>query len=179
MPVAAWNNLAPGPGEPDWKTLAGEFRDCKRTFIPHVPSWEDYQSLTTLKWNRVKYDDVKQQPLDRRGVYAFVLCPDTVLSSAVPPFGFILYVGETGDGGKATLKSRLRNYRNKRSQKSRARVYSMIDIWNEHLYFYFAEIAAGVSTKQCETSLLDALLPPCNEKDFSAKVSNARKEALT
>jgi len=178
MPVAAWNNLAPGPGEPDWKALAGEFRDCQRTFIPHVESWQRFQSPATLKWNRIKYSST-QEPADERGVYAFVLCPDTVFTVAVPPFGFILYVGETGNSGKATLKSRLKCYRNKKAQKSRARVYSMIDVWAQHLYFYFAEVAASVSTKKCETSLLDALLPPCNEKDFSAIVSNARKEALT
>lgn len=178
MPTAAWTHLAPGKGEPDWKSLAGEFRDCKRTFIPHVPSWRGYQPLATLSWDRVKYDST-QQPLDRRGVYAFVLCPETILAQNVPPFGFILYVGETGDTGGATLKSRLRSYRNKRAQRSRARVYSMIEVWSEHLYFYFAEVSAGVNTKRCEKSLLDTLLPPCNEKDFSAKVSNARKEALT
>ena len=177
MPIAAWNNLASGAGEPDWKSLAGEFRDCKRTFIPHVASWKDYKPPTTLSWKRVKYDST-QQPLDCRGVYAFVLCPETFLSSKAPPFGFILYVGETGDKGNATLRSRLLSYRNKRSQKSRARVYSMIDIWKDHLYFYFAEVSVGASTKQCETTLLDALLPPCNEKDFSAKVSNARKAVL-
>ena len=56
--------------------------------------------------------------------------------------------------------------------------YSMIDIWSEHLYFYFAEVSVGVSTKQCKTSLLDALLPPCNEKVYSAKLGNARKAVL-
>lgn len=177
MPTAAWNNLAAGDGEPDWKPLAREFRDCRRTFIPHVASWQGYKPLTTLRWKRIKYDSTAQ-PLDCRGVYAFVLCPETVFSTDVPPFGFILYVGETGEKGNATLRSRLRSYRNKRSQKSRARVYSMIDIWKEHLYFYFAEVSAGTSTKDCETTLLDALLPPCNEKDFSAKVSNARKDVL-
>lgn len=178
MPIAAWNNLASGPGEPDWKSLAREFRDCKRTFIPHVASWQGYQPLATLTWKRIKYDSV-HQPVNCRGVYAFVLCPEMVLSKNVPPFGFILYVGETGDNSKATLRSRLASYRNKRAQKSRARVYSMIDIWKDHLYFYFAEVCAGVETRQCEKTLLDALLPPCNEKDFSAIVSNARKEALT
>ena len=177
MPTAAWNNLASGNGEPDWKSLARDFSDCKITFIPHVGSWQSYKPKTALNWKRVKYDS-SSNPSDSRGVYAFVLCPEIILSSSVPPFGYILYVGETGNTVKATLKSRLLSYRNKRSQKSRARVYSMIDVWNDHLYFYYAEVRAGVSTKHCETTLLDTLLPPCNEKDFSAKVSNARKSVL-
>ena len=178
MPTAAWINLAPGKGEPDWKSLAGEFRACRRTFIPHVPSWQGYQPIVVLSWQRVKYNS-NQQPLDRRGVYAFVLCPETILAQNVPPFGFVLYIGETGNSGSETLKSRLGSYRNKRAQRSRARVYAMIEIWSEHLYFYYAEVSVGTNTKKCETSLLDTLLPPCNEKDFSAKVSNARKDALT
>ncbi len=177
MPIAAWNNLASGEGEPDWNSLAGEFRDCKRTFIPHVASWQAYQPITRLNWRFVKYDSSSNAPT-QRGVYAFVLCPVTILSTSVPPFGFIFYVGETGDHGNESLRTRLRSYRNKRQQRSRARIYSMIDLWSEHLYFYYAVVRSAVSTKEVEKLLLDALLPPCNEKDFSARVSNARKAAL-
>ncbi len=178
MPTAAWINLAPGKGEPDWRSLAGEFRHCRRTFIPHIPSWQRYQPIVTLSWQRVRYNS-DQQPVNRRGVYAFVLCPEMILAQRVPPFGFVLYVGETGNSGSETLNSRLRSYRNKRAQRNRARIYAMIEIWSEHLYFYYGEVSTAIDTRTCEKSLLDTLLPPCNEKDFSAKVSNARKEALT
>lgn len=177
MPSSAWINLAPGKGEPNWMSLAREFGNCRRTFILHVPSWEKYASAQNLTWKKVPYKSTKV-PEDTRGVYAFVLNAKNHLPTTLPPLSYVLYVGETGDDGSATLRSRLAGYRNRKAQRDRARVYSMLDQWGDWLVFYYALVTTGVSTKACESSLLDALLPPVNNKDFSALVSNARKHVL-
>ncbi len=177
MPTAAWVNIAPGKDEPDWIALAREYTSCKRTLILHVNSWQGYTASQSLQWKYVPYKS-GQNPDDKRGVYAFVLNACKHTTSPIPPFSTVLYVGETGNSGNATLKSRLASYRNKKSQRERARVYNMLEQWEDSLLFYYATVNAGVSTKRCEKELLNALLPPGNDKDFSAKVSNARNAAL-
>jgi len=177
MPNAAWVNLAGGKGEPEYAALGREFRASKMTFILHVPSWLAYTPLQTLDWKQVKYDSASF-PDDSRGVYAFVLDSSQLAPGMFPPHAMVFYVGETGDQGNATLKSRLQNYRNKKAQRDRARLWAVLETWGEYLLFYYAVVAPGVSTKACETTLLDALVPPANKKDFSAKVRLAREAAF-
>jgi hypothetical protein len=177
MAISAWTNLASGKGEPDYAELGREFRDCQVSLILHTPSWEKYLPIASLSWDKVKYDSAKA-PADRRGVYAFVLDSSVVTAGPFPPLAVILYIGETGNTGAETLRSRLRGYRNKKSQRDRARIWRMLERWEERLEFYYAVVPVGTSTKACETSLLDALLPPLNKKDFSATVSLAREAAF-
>jgi hypothetical protein len=47
--------------------------------------------------------------------------------------------------------------------------------WADDLVFNFVEIPdVGVNLKKIETSLLDALLPIVNTRDFSASIQQAR-----
>lgn len=177
MAISAWIDLAGGKGEPAWEELGRQFRACRRKFILHVPSWQDYKPPIALQWQSLKYES-KKEPVDKRGVYAFVLDSSTLAPGLFLPHACVLYVGETGDVSTATLKSRLVNYRNKKAQRNRARIWAMLDQWGPHLLFYYATIAQDVSTKACETALLDALLPPANNKDFSATVRLARDYAF-
>lgn len=177
MPVSAWNDLAGRDGEPEWAALGREYRNCKRTLILHVPSWHAYSPLQELQWKWVKYDSSDRAD-DSRGVYAFVLDCSSLAPDRFPPHACVLYVGETGDQGSGTLRSRLTNYRNKKAQRDRARVWDILQQWGDYLCFYFAAVGPGVSTKECETALLEALLPPANKKDFSAKVTQARAFAF-
>ena len=142
-----------------------------------MPSWQNYAPVLALTWKRLKYESA-QVPADDRGVYAFVLDLSRLAAGPFPPLAAMLYVGETGDVSAETLRSRLRNYRNKRAQRDRARLWLMLDQWSAHLEFYYAVVSAGTSTKACETALLDALLPPANKKDFSATVRLARDAAF-
>ena len=177
MAISAWVNLANGDGEPDWAALARQFCACRRTFILHVPSWQGYTPLTALTWHRIKYQS-NQWPVQNRGVYAFVLDSGRLAPGHFPPHSTVLYVGETGNTGQGTLKSRLQGYRNKKAQRDRARLWSILEQWGPHLLFYYATVPPAVSTKDCETALLDALLPPANAKDFSATVTQARNYAF-
>ena len=177
MPTPAWPSVAADDDDPEWRTLGREYEACRRTLILHTPSWSSYTPLHAISWQKVKYDSAAQ-PVNRRGVYAFVLDASVVAGSHFPPMSTILYVGETGDTSGATLRSRLTNYRNINSQIDRVRIYNMLKIWKEDLYFYCADLPTGVSTKAFETVLLDAVLPPGNKKDFSATVSKALDHAF-
>jgi len=178
MAEPAWVDIASDEEEPDWMILGRQFRECRAKLILHVPRWLSYTPLHELDWQKIKYrsDDL---PPKVRGVYAFVL--DVVSASTTnrfPPMSTVLYVGETGDESKETLRSRLQNYRNIKAQMNRPKVYSMLYHWGDHLDFYYAEVSTGTSTKAFETALLDALLPPKNKKDFSAIVRKARDYAF-
>ena len=124
MAIAAWNNTADGEGEPSWASLAREFRASQMRFILHVPSWEAYKPLQVLQWDSIPYES-KDLPVNKRGVYAFVLDIGVHSDSPLPPHACVLYVGETGDNGNATLASRLTNYRNKKAQRDRPQIWSM------------------------------------------------------
>ena len=178
MAITAWNNTADGEGEPSWASLAREFRASQMRFILHVPSWEAYKPLQVLQWDSIPYES-KDLPVNKRGVYAFVLDIGVHSDSPLPPHACVLYVGETGDNGNATLASRLTNYRNKKAQRDRPQIWSMIAPWSSSLQFYYAAVRQSVSTKDCERTLLDALLPPVNINDFSAEVRMARQAAFS
>lgn len=178
MAEAAWVDNASGDGEPDYLALGEEFKRCRANLILHVPSWQGYVPLHQLNWQKVKYKS-NEQPANSRGVYAFVLnAASASVAGRFPPVSTVLYVGETGDTSNATLRSRLKDYRKLKRQMKRPRVYGMIHRWGDQLDFHYAEVPAGISTKACETTLLDALLPPKNKKDFTALVSNARDYAF-
>lgn len=178
MASSAWVGLAGEEGEPDWSQLAREFKACKQTFLLHVRSWEDCTTTHPLVWSHVEYHST-DDPVDERGVYAFVLDAGRHSPSPIPPLSFVLYIGETGDDNDRTLKTRLRDYRNKKSQRERANVYPMLETWGDALLFYFAAVDAGVSTKDLEAQMLDSLLPPRNQAGFCATVRLARTAAFS
>jgi len=146
VPISVWSNLATGQGEPDWMPLAREFRACQQRFILHVQSWENCTPPQTLSWTSVRYDS-NQDAIDDRGVYAFVLDASKYSPSPIPPQSCVIYVGEIGDSSSETLKTRLKNYRNKKLQRDHARVFYMLEHWGTSLLFYCAVVNQGVSTK--------------------------------
>lgn len=147
-------------------------------FFLDLTSWRKFRSAYQLVWKKVRFDSQGRKNVpDERGLYAFTL---ELTPSALPPHGYILYVGITGQDSKGTLNSRYRQYERERDQeKGRPRIVYMLKKWAGDIHFNFAPISdAKVNLKDVERSFLDAVIPPMNSADFSADIVRARKAAL-
>jgi hypothetical protein len=52
----------------------------------------------------------------------------------------------------------------------------MLHQYKGFMWFHFAEVTDyAVSLPMLETALLDALLPPCNQEDFSINIKEAHQ----
>ncbi len=63
-----------------------------RTWFTHR-IWQS--PLITLTWDSILYgeEEIEKIPDDKRGIYAFIVCHN---SNALPPHGYILYIGIAG-----------------------------------------------------------------------------------
>ena len=104
----------------------------------------------------------------RAGIYAFVVRKP---ASGFPRHGYIMYVGMTkGDGG-GNLRTRYANYLSETRVLKRPKIHYMLNKWAGCLYFYYALASDAIrDIPTLEQALCDAIIPPCNINDFSAKI---------
>lgn len=143
----------------------------QQTFLLAPSTWATFTNTHNLIWKSVKFEKASKGSVPKtRGVYAFVVSPGL---TGVPPIGYLMYIGETGDSttGTASLRTRFLQYFREQAVKKREAVHVFLNKWADHLLFYFAEIPTpSVSTKAVEESLCDALRPPVVTQDFSPAV---------
>ena len=133
-----------------------------RVAFAHSPyMWSQCILPVALQWESVKFGDEerKQVPLDRSGVYAFMLEPDVV---GPPKAAYLLYIGMTTD----PLRERYGQYLTKELKRrfGRTIIGRMLQRWYDHLRFYYAPIKDTDSIKGIEETLLNACIPPYNQK---------------
>lgn len=136
--------------------------------------WRKFKSPLALDWKQVQFGKQNAHLVPKtRGVYAFSM---VVGDHNLPPHGYVLYVGITGDASQATLKSRFAQYTTALNRtKCRPRVRYMLTEWEGSLVFNYVEVPdAKVGLRPIEVSLLDALLPIVNSRDFSASIQQGR-----
>ena len=74
------------------------------------------------------------------------------------------------------LRQRFREYLKERNELKRAIVWDMLRQYDGFMYFHYAEVTDyAVSLHKIETALLDAILPPCNQNDFSINIKRAHQ----
>jgi len=84
-------------------------------------------------------------------------------------------LGLIGKADSLPFRDRYRDYLAERdAPKGRPRVRRMLTKWAGCLYYYYAPVADAGQIAALEAALLDAFIPPFNER-FSAKVGHARK----
>ena len=135
------------------------------------------QSIRSLVWNSISYGkaEIDKVPKDKRGIYAFAICQQSVV---LPPHGYILYIGIAGRDSQRPLRERYRDYLNPSKVRKRDRIAFMIGTWHEVLRFFFAPVGEEVSSDELlalEEQLNDALMPPFSEGDFSANVRQMKR----
>ncbi len=137
-------------------------------FILYPVHWQNYRSLCSLDWRRVKFDSshARSVPNDRRGVYTFVA--DAGIANH-PACSYLLYVGKAE---KQALRKRYVKYlRAPREWKTRVHITRMVEYWAGHLWFYYAEIDDWSLIDQVERDLITAFLPPMN-RDWPAEITH-------
>lgn len=156
------------------KRLKGE----SYAFHLDIPAWRKFKPGITLNWQRVKFDpDSKASVPAVRGVYAFTLEMEDL---GLPPHGYILYFGITGNKSKAHLRKRYAQYlREAKTGVGRPRAVYMLNEWPNDLFFNFMPIPDGsVDLAAIESSFLDSIIPPINVADFAADIGAAKKAAF-
>lgn len=136
--------------------------------------WRQFVSPQPLLWKKMSFSAANRTQVPKaRGIYAFSLeLPDHNL----PAHGYILYVGIAGNTGGATLQSRYSQYLGEmKRRKARPKVVYMMAKWPRDLVYNYVEIPdTKVNLRVLETSLVDAIFPYVNKRDFSAKIQKAR-----
>lgn len=147
-------------------------------FCLDLKAWRQFRSKFQLSWTKLRFE-VGNQPMvpKERGIYAFTLALDP---SALPEHGYILYMGITGDSSAGTLNSRYAQYLGDlKRHDGRPKVYNVLRRWQGDLFFSFVPIPdRRISLRKIESEFLSAVNPPINERDFHARISNARRAAF-
>jgi hypothetical protein len=128
--------------------------------------WKAYVDVVDLDWKEVKFEEKNKSivPPDKQGVYTFVVKPNIAKH---PGCSYLLYVGMTSKQG---LQTRFSQYlQEKKGERGRPLVKKMLQMWEEHLWFYYATVDEIDKIHEIEKKLLDAYIPPIN-KDFPGEV---------
>ncbi len=153
----------------DFVQETDELKSFAMRFVLSPRQWATFSTPVNLSWHRVKFEttNVNNVP-ESKGIYAFVVeYPD----SQFPPHGYVMYVGITKCDGGGSLRKRYRQYLSEKRFLKRARINYMLNKWSQQLFFHYAEVAdARCNVLDLEQRLCDAMIPPCNKNDFSAKI---------
>lgn len=138
-------------------------------FVLSPRQWATFQCPISLTWHRVKFDRQNAAAIPRAtGIYAFIV---EYMGSQFPPHGYVMYIGITKRDGGGNLRKRYRQYLAERRVLKRAKVHYMLNKWSQHLYFHYSEVNdSQCDIRELERRLCDALVPPCNKNDFSARI---------
>ena len=130
-----------------------------------------------LTWNSIKFgaEEKENVPNDKGGVYAFVISHQR---NFLPPNGYIMYIGITGENSNRSLRDRYGEYLMTSQVKRRPQITRMIVQWHPILRFHFAPVADDFPSEQLralEKRLITAFMPPCCKNDMTA--DTRRKKA--
>lgn len=132
--------------------------------IPEI--WARYDHTRNLNWTRVEFksDNATLVP-ERPGVYAFVVQHHVGKDL---PGSFPMYVGKAG----TSIRDRYRSYQGQafRGRPGRATLDRLFGLWKVHLAFYYLVDLGGDTPIDMERTLINTVMPPLNDRDFSADV---------
>jgi hypothetical protein len=139
----------------------------KFLLFPHY--WEDknYKLTLELEWNQIKFNsnNINLVP-NQSGIYCFVVKPkiDHFFDTA-----YLFYIGET----TRTLKIRYKEYLKDQSGagKPRPKVFELLNIYKDYLYFYFTEIKESKEIHETEERLINTFVPWVNTDIPRARLS--------
>jgi hypothetical protein len=159
----------------DTKKYKGDLHE----FYLSMKAWQKFKTNAKLQWRRVEFNRTNHRDIPReRGIYVFLIEQHTL---KLPPHGYILYVGITGDAeSQSNLHRRFGEYlRHQERGTGRPAVVYMLGNWAGHLSFYFCSIHnRRTSLSRIETSFINAIMPPVNKRDMDAQITAVRAAAF-
>lgn len=173
----------PAVNEATVDAYLADFLRHKCSFILSPTQWKKFTLATQLNWEHRPFSDQSITLIpESRGIYAHSISLNV---GNMPPTNYVTYVGLVGDkkktgpkGDKRHLRQRFKEYLKEKSELGRPLVWEMLKQYDGHMLFHYAEVSDySVSLHQVETALLDALLPPCNQNDFSLNIKQAHELA--
>lgn len=135
--------------------------------------WRTFATPRPLNWTKISFESANRNQVPKqRGIYAFTL---EVSNHNLPGHAYILYVGQAGHDSGGDLHKRYAQYlAETKRQNARKKIIYMMTMWKGDLNFNFVEIPdRRINLKKLESSLLTALIPPANTKDFDADIQDA------
>lgn len=120
--------------------------------------WNSYTNplSSDLNWNYIQLLSSERQLIpDVSGIYALVLKPGIANHHFV---SYLMYIGQT-----TSLKRRFGDYLSECSNPDRMKVFKMIRLYSNLLWFYYASVPAEQLTP-VEDSLLETYIPPINSR---------------
>ncbi len=157
----------------DLVKLVDRLKKDREEFWLSKTQWKRSKVPKTLKWNSVRFRKAESTAVPAsRGVYAFLI---KFCSDGIPPHGYLMYVGETGNDSQETLRSRFLGYFSEMQAKERS-IHYVLCKYENHLYFHYSLVLdRRRNLKRIEAWLCDTLVPPYNVKDFSVEMRKAKK----
>ncbi len=147
-------------------------------FFLSMSAWRTFKTRYKLTWQRERFAEANHGKIPQeRGIYAFTV---ELSPSKLPPHGYILYVGITGDTSAATLRSRFAQYVGHLKKKDgRPAVLYMLDNWSGDLFFNFVPMPnKNVDLAKLEKAVINAIMPPVNKRDFEADIAAPKAAAF-
>ena len=153
--------------------IVDELKSDMESFFFCKKRLREYEPIGFLSWDRVKFVKSSAQDIpSERGIYAFMI---EFVKDGLPPNGYIMYVGETGDTSRRTLHDRFLSYFSEIKTKTRP-IHKILRKYRQYAYFHFSKVSdKRRSLKKLERKLCDALVPPCNVRDFSVDLKTAKR----
>jgi hypothetical protein len=143
-------------------------------FVINPKHLHKFSTAAKLNWKKVRFIS-QNKPLipKERGIYAFILEHN---DSPLPPHGYVMYIGISGDKSQHTLRDRFGNYLRDKIVNKRPSIHYLLNNWEKCLFFHYAVVLdKRVSLSKLEKNMSDALVPPFSTNDFSGEIRQARK----
>lgn len=146
----------------------------ERHFVISPKQLKKFSTVASLVWKKVEFTPANKATIPKsRGIYAFVVEHNDL---GLPPHGYVMYVGISGDTSKRTLQIRYGDYLQDKIRNKRASIHFMLNKWDECLFFHYAEVKdKRIKLSKLEQDMSDALFPPFSKKDFSAEIRQVKK----
>lgn len=144
-----------------------------KKFLLYPRFWKDRKNhiKSSLTWNFCKFNSKNKSMVpSKSGVYCFVVKP------SVPNFfetSYLFYVGKTN----RTLLERYSEYLDDQlgKGKPRKKIYSMLKLYGDDIYFYYTEILTKKEVNISEEMLLNTFVPHVNTSIPKAKIKSELK----
>ena len=162
----------------DLVDTAKKYKGDLHEFFLDMKSWRKFKTRFRLDWQKARFGQGSLAAIPKeRGIYAFTIELD---SAKLPSHGYILYVGITGDDSQANLHKRYNQYlMDWKNENGRPAVVYMMRNWSADLFFNFVPLPnKSVDLARIERAFINSVMPPVNQRDFTAKIRSAKAAAF-